>query len=69
MFLNYFKEEYDMYKEGMVQESVKKIESALLWDLALCELNQIEQVLRDIYDDAYEAGKDSVDVSDLVDVE
>jgi hypothetical protein len=58
-----------MYKEGSVQETIKKIEGVLLWDLTLCELNQFEGILRDFYDAAYEAGKDSVDVSDLVDVE
>jgi hypothetical protein len=51
-----------MYKEGAVQEAIKGIENVLLWDLTLCELSKFEGILRDFYDDAYLAGKDSVDV-------
>jgi hypothetical protein len=49
-------------KEEVVQEAIKKVESVLLWDLTLYELSKFEDIMREIYDDAYKAAQVSVEV-------
>jgi hypothetical protein len=49
-----------MTREEVVQEAIKKIESVLLWDLTLYELGKFEDIMREIYDDAYKAAQVSV---------
>jgi hypothetical protein len=50
-------------KEEVVQEAIKKVESVLLWDLTLYELSKFEDIMREIYDDAYKAAQVSVEVN------
>jgi hypothetical protein len=47
-------------REEVVQEAIKKVESVLLWDLTLYELGKFEDIMRDVYDDAYKAAQVSV---------
>jgi hypothetical protein len=46
-----------MTREEVVQEAIKKVESVLLWDLTLFELSKFEDIMREIYDDAYKAAQ------------